>query len=593
MRLSAFANVRFIEARAVGLDLATRRIHLAGRPSIAFDAASLNVGISPDSQIPGVAAHTTPIKPIGQLLDRIDHVLRIASSISTPTSSSDGSSATRHRCVVVGGGAGGVEVALALQHRLGPRGETSLVTRGRLLRDFPDSVRISALRSLVSAGVVVHEHAPVTSVSPQRLMVDDGRTEIDFDTCLWCTEASAPTWLSQVGCNTTKDGFIAIRDTLQSTTHPYLFAVGDCATSVDYPRPKAGVFAVRQGPPLAENLRRYFADIPLKPFKPQSTYLSLISLGRKSCIAAWGPFSFVGDFLWRWKDRIDRAFMRKFSDDLRFDQTPSMIKEVNLDKDSMPVMRCNGCGSKISASALSTALARARADGDGDVLTHDLVEDAALVKLPMGTERLVQTVDFFRSPVADPYLFGKIAAVQALSDIHALGANPLSCLAHCTIELASEKQMSEDLYQMLRGAAAVFRTENCELVGGHTTEGPESVLGFSITGTVSPKQRTKGLLVKGHALILTKAIGTGIALAGVPKGLVGARTIQEAVRQMQQSNGEASQILTHHGVASCTDVTGFGLLGHLAEMLDQSNDCGARLGMSRTITIYFSQDYHY
>ena len=127
------------------------------------------------------------------------------------------------------------------------------------------------------------------------------------------TQASAANWIEESGLATDSNGFMQVNDCLQSVSHPNVFGAGDIAAMVNYPRPKAGVFAVRQGKPLFENLQQFLLAKPLKPFAPQSQYLGLIGTGNKRAIASRGNFMWESPLLWYWKDWIDRKFMQKFS----------------------------------------------------------------------------------------------------------------------------------------------------------------------------------------------------------------------------------------------------------------------------------------
>ncbi len=183
----------------------------------------------------------------------------------------------------------------------------------------------------------------------------------------------------------------------------------------------------------------------------------------------------------------------------------------------------------------------------------------------------MQTVDYFRAIVDDPYLFGKIAAVHALGDVYAMGGEPHTALAIATVPYGLEAKVEADLTMMMTGANEVLREAGCALVGGHTSEGAELALGFSVTGLVDRAAALrKGGLRPGDALILTKPVGTGTLLAADMRLKAKARWIAAAVEHMTVSNGAAAAILRRHGVHAATDVTGFGLLGHLVEMVKAS-----------------------
>lgn len=284
-----------------------------------------------------------------------------------------------------------------------------------------------------------------------------------------------------------------VDDKLQSTGDPSIFAAGDCATSAVHPRPKAGVFAVRSGPPLAENIRRQALGQDLLPFVPQTAFMGLISTGDKNAVLSRSHFFLEGSYLWLWKDSIDRKWMEKYSilPEMALKATPPPEAAVVAGEQALSAiaampMRCGGCGSKVGPTILSRVMKRLSVNDREEILIGlKDPDDAAIVKLPEGTVA-IQTVDFFRSFVNDPYMFGQVAANHALSDIHAMGAEGISALALATVPFGLEEKVEEDLYQIMSGALKVLNEANCILVGGHTTEGPELSLGFAITGAAKP-----------------------------------------------------------------------------------------------------------
>jgi selenide,water dikinase len=177
---------------------------------------------------------------------------------------------------------------------------------------FPPSVRARFGRTLVERGVVLHLSSGALAVEPGTLVATHGR-RIAVDRVVWATGAAPAPWLAAAGLACDDRGFVLTDDTLRSTSHPFVFATGDCATQIDHPREKSGVFAVRQGPPLAANLRRAAYDLPLRRHVPQRHALALVSTGNQHAIAVRGPFVAQGDWVWKWKDRIDRAFVAKYA----------------------------------------------------------------------------------------------------------------------------------------------------------------------------------------------------------------------------------------------------------------------------------------
>jgi selenide,water dikinase len=231
-------------------------------------------------------------------------------------------------------------------------------------------------------------------------------------------------------------------------------------------------------------------------------------------------------------------------------------------------MRCGGCGAKVSAEVLAGALASLPRGSSPDLL--DGPDDAAVLRPPSG-KLLVHSVDHFRAFLDDPFTFGQIAAAHALSDLHAMGAEPWTALAIASVPYGPSGKMRADLSAMLQGAAEILRADGCTLVGGHSAEATEAALGFAVTGLVNAGAilRKSGLR-PGDRLILTKPLGTGIILAAHMRGQARAQWLLAAIGSMRVTNGAAARIAMAHRPNAGTDVTGFGLAGHLKEMLDAS-----------------------
>ncbi len=556
--LATFAQARLVHARACGLDLDGRRLVLDDRPPLRFDVLSLDIGSTARFEVAGAAAHATPVRPVSRFLGRLETLTREA--VARPL-----------KIVVAGGGAGGVELLLSLRHRLAGTGQPhayTLVTAGALMEGHDEKVGRIFRRILGERDVRVLERTAVAEVASGELRTDAGET-VAFDELVWTTGPGPHAWLKDTGL-ALADGFVAVDRAYRSTSHDFVFAAGDTATVLDDPRPKAGVFAVRAGPRLDENLRRAARGLAPKPFRAQRQFLSLISTGDEYAVASRGPFAAEGRLLWRWKDRIDRNWMR------RYQELPDMSAEpatdVALSAPDAHAMRCAGCGAKIPASVLSKALGRL----DPPTVPAVLVglrdgEDAAVLRLEPG-EVAVQTVDMFRAIVSDPYLFGRIAANHALSDLWAMGARPLAALAIAALPPSAPGVVEDELFQMLAGAVAALREAGATLAGGHSAEGAEAMLGFTVTGASRQDALfAKGGLTQGDRLILTKPLGTGALFAAAMRGKAHGRDMEAAVAEMQRSSGEAAAILRSHGARGVTDVTGFGLAGHLVEMLVRSD----------------------
>ena len=575
--LCQFAGARLYHDEAVRIDPGAKQVICAGRPAVPYDLLSINIGSTPSfNGTSGAEEYATPVKPINNFIARWQSLVERVLSSPGP-----------HRIGVVGAGAGGMELLLAVQYRLGKllaeRGQDTggmefhLISKSEsILPAMGAGVARRFERLLAARGAHVHTACEAEKVAPGTVTVDGGGT-IDLDEILWVTAAGAPPWLGNSGLDVDGDGFVQVRDTLQSTSHEDIFAAGDIAAVRNHPRPKAGVFAVRQGPPLADNLRRVLVGRRARPFSPQSSFLTMISAGDKHAVAAkWGR-SVEGRWVWQWKDWIDQRFMRKFNElpEMAEEQAsalnPGLADRATLSDISAIAMRCGGCGAKVGADVLTRALADLEPAENEDVLVGlHAPDDAAVVQIPEG-KVMVHTVDYFRAFIDDAYVFGKVAANHALSDIFAMGAEAQSALAIATVPYGLEGKVETSIREMMSGAMEVLNDAGATLVGGHTSEGPELALGFSVNGLADRKAiLRKGGMAAGDVLVLTKPLGTGTLFAADMQQKAKGRWIEGALHHMVQSNRAAAQCLFSHGASACTDVTGFGLLGHTVEMTKAS-----------------------
>ena len=419
-------------------------------------------------------------------------------------------------------------------------------------------------RAMAKQRIDLRTSARVVSVNHDSITLADN-TRLDCDIVLWATDATAPPLLSQLGLPQTAEGFLRVRPTLQSVGRDNVFAVGDSATFDDFSIPKAGVYAVREGPVLWRNLNHCLENKPLEPYEPQSDFLRLINTGDRSAIGEYRGWSFEGRWVWKRKDRIDTRFM-----DMYQAYAPPAMMTPSIEPARK--MRCAGCGGKIAGSTLSRVLARLDVPTSPQVaIGLDRPDDAAVI-LPSPGHPLTVTVDYFSSPLDDPYFLGRIAALHAASDLFAFGARPIAALAMATIPEGSPRKQEQLLYEILSGSLRELRAMNATLVGGHTIEGPELTVGFTMLadqGTVAP--RTKAGLRIGDRLVLTKPLGTGVLLAAHQQAACRAAWMESLQVVMLQSNQTAASFVEEFDIQGVTDVTGFGLAGHLLEMLRAAN----------------------
>ena len=543
-KLAQFANARFIAAEASGIDTAERRILFPDRPALRYDVLSINTGGVPGERF--ASDFVTPVKPIGRFLP-VWHEL--TANGSPPA-----------RLGIVGAGPGGVELALAISHRYPGTRCTLLDANGEILRGIAPKARRRLQAALKERGIALVTGTRVTQASDGQLIAGD--TSIAVDHALWATGVEAPTWFAESGIDTNPAGFVAVNEYLQSTSHPEIFSVGDVSHSVAQPRPKSGVYAVRQGPFLAENVRRFATGRRLRRFRAQRHAMAIVGMGVGNAVASRGRIHAKGAWVWSVKRWIDRRFMRKFSDLPKMrEKSPQLPGEL---LDDMPAtMRCGGCGAKIGADSLNAVLGRLNVPTSASILSG-IGEDAAVVQVAAGN--LAISCDGFRAMIDDTYRFGRVGAHHALNDLFAMGAAPRFALAIATVPVMADRMMEDDLFQMMSGALDVFTAHGVDLVGGHSSEGAELGLSFSVTGALDDEPLAKGGLSLGETLVLTGAIGTGAVLAGAMQGRARAEYLLSAIDQMDSSNAAAADILRQHGARGCTDVTGFGLAGHLSEM---------------------------
>lgn len=568
--LTAFANARLIHASASKVDTAGQQVHFHDRPPIPYDVLSINIGSRPRNVLTE-GAHVLPIKPIDRFLIGWRDITRQV--VDRPGTFHLG---------VVGAGAGGVEVSLAAQYRLQSllRGKNlppekiriTLIGSGEeIMPTHNRRVRGKFLRVLAARGINLKTGVTISRVDENAISGKEG--SFASDAVIWVTNASAQSWPRDSGLAVDEGGFIRVNDFLQSTSHPQVFAAGDIASIDNQRREKSGVFAVRQGPVLAKNLRNSLFGRPLQRYHAQEKFLGLISTGDQYAIASRGNWSLEGRWLWWVKDRIDRRFMRRFGELPDMDgEAVSVDTEGLADTDtirelSAVAMRCGGCGAKVGSTVLRRVVDRLKTTRRDDVVIGlDSPDDAAALVVPEG-KILIQSVDYFRAFIDDAYIFGRIAANHALGDIYAMGAEAQSALAIATLPYAREAIIEDQLFQVMSGALAVLNPEGIALVGGHSSEGAELSFGLAVNGTGDPqKLLKKGGMQSGQSIILTKAIGTGTIMAADMRRKARGRWVHNALDKMMLSNREGAEILRSYHATACTDVTGFGLLGHLVEM---------------------------
>jgi pyridine nucleotide-disulfide oxidoreductase family protein len=303
--LAQAAGVEFAETAAVALDAREHTITLADGRVAEYDLLSIDTGSAPPrAAMPGAQEYALFVRPIERFVGLLDRLVDLARTRALDVP-------------VIGGGAAGFELVLALAHRLrrdaaAHEHRLALVTGGAApLAGYPDGVISRGRRVLSAHGISVVEQV-CTAIESDRLHLADGATLASHAPVV-AIGGAAPTWLQGSGLALDERGFIAVGATQQSTSHPEVFAAGDVATRVDAPHPKSGVYAVRAGPPLAANLLHALAGQAPQPYQPQRRTLNLLSCGDRHAMASWGAWAWQGDWVWRWKDHIDRSFITRYA----------------------------------------------------------------------------------------------------------------------------------------------------------------------------------------------------------------------------------------------------------------------------------------
>jgi selenide,water dikinase len=545
-KLCHAGQIRLIHGRVSGIDLVNKVVYLDHQASISYDKVSINTGSTPNVDVAGAREFGVGVKPVSQLTASWKKLLSQKNSHTTP------------HWAVVGGGAAGIEMVLAIAHRFKHAGDhlrLSLVqSSAQLLPGYHSHVQKKVALALKQYEVELVTDFRVSRATKNALESNTGQT-LSIDQSIWCTPATAPRWPTLAGLDTDSNGFIAVNEFLQSTSHEDVFACGDVAAMIKSPRPKAGVYAVRCAPFLTKNLTAAFSGQIMKSVSLQTDFLSLIALGDKVAVGQRGWFSLNGKWVWRWKNQIDQKFMALFAKNLP--AMPTMDNEP---------MHCGGCGSKIGPELLSDTLQELSIYPNENFST-DLTqaEDAAVAAVVNNTS-LFQSIDGFRAFSDDYYKLGIAATHHAVNDIYAMGLQPTSAQVWANLKFEHPRLIKRDFKRLMQGVTETLIHHETTLVGGHSTQGAETHLALVVNGLgVSAWQ--KNAIVEGDWLILNKPLGTGIVLAANAQGAASTQSVEALWGHLLQSNRAFFLALGNKDIHAATDVTGFGLIGHALEML--------------------------
>ncbi len=547
------AGVSFILGEINSLDIFENRLFLEGRPPISFSMLSLNVGSETVvnnklSKANDLVSSIRPFRNSYQWIKNFENKSKEVNSLPF---------------TIVGSGFAAIEIVFALRKRWPNRKLRLQVLSNKLNPRFKRFLKLSKIK-IISSKKYNHEGP-----------------------CLFCTGSKAPKWLEKSSLKVNKDGRVLTNSCFQVKGRSDIFAVGDCGVITSDVRPSSGVWAVRAALPLAKNIERSLLGKSLLKWRPQYFALQLVGgFSAKNLPTAWlfwGPL-IIGPYscLWRLKQFVDRSFMRGFS------------KTLNM-QFNKKMMACRGCAAKVAAQPLQAALKLAEI-----IKLDDLPEDAALVESSIAGGSWFQSVDGFPALVSDPWLNARLTTLHACSDLWARGASVTSAQAVITLPPIHQRLQKELLTQSLAGIKSALDDQGAQLVGGHTFESRSPMveniplgieISLSVNGLVAPPlvPWDKAGLKPGDDILLSRGLGSGVIFAAAMHGGLPPKIVDETLWTLSKSQHDLFDPLVKNKsnlsdlslIHACTDITGFGLLGHLGEMIQASNANRVKASLKR------------
>ena len=543
-------TVKKIEKKQSSLICKTGRV-------INFDLLSINIGSNSAPLINGFKKFGCSVRPLAAFHERWENFLQSIDGNSSPV------------ICIIGGGLASIELSFAMDIRLKKLGIENFKIKILERRKAFGSLSSNQQRYLRTKAklrkIEILENLIIKEVSKNELVVKNGK-RVHSDFIVSCI-GPQPHDLFKNSKIEHREGYVSVDKTLRIVGFQNAFAVGDCA---DFPVEfveRSGVFAVRQAPILHKNILKLAKNQELVQFKPQSDYLKLIVYEGNSAIFLRNGIAFSAKWVWSLKNYIDRKFIDNFK----------RLSEMVLGNMENPVnnskqMLCGGCGSKVGNVILESSLRKLSSTGSKHIVSK-IGDDAAVIKINSSFQSL--TTDHLRAFTNDAWLQSKITAIHALGDIWAMGSNPDFALTNIIIPESSNEIQKRTIEEIIDGANSVFDTEGVKIIGGHTSLGKEIVIGFTLGGFSGKPPKTVDKACVGDQIILTKPLGSGVLLAGEMRFEGEGQDLKNLFDEMSKSQRSIARILS--GVAnSMTDITGFGLAGHLLNIVSKSN-VGAKI----------------
>ncbi len=541
------ASVAIVIAEIEGLDLKNNHVILKNRAPIFYDNLSLDVGSETvknnQYNYIGNEDQVITIKPFSKTLkwlEQEDDRLKLFSTEIT----------------VVGSGLAAIEIVFALRRRWPGR---HINLRANNL-DSKFSIKRLLLKQSIK---IIKEDYPIKGP------------------VILCTGNQSPEWLRNSGLPVNSSGRIFTNKKLQVEENSNIFAVGDCGTIRNFYRPPSGTWAVKAASPLARNLERINTKIKIINWQPQQFSLQLLGINiefkKNIGIAFWGPIIFGPlPLIWKLKQFLDKSFMHKFNSDLKMFKS-----EIN----NVQNMECRGCAAKLAAQPLRKALEKSRLSN-----LNNEPEDSSIISSENVEENIIQSVDGFPALLSDPWLNARLTALHASSDLWACGGLVNSAQSVITLPSVSPDLQQELLSQCILGLQSALLPQGAKLVGGHTLESRSPLMnpitmGIQITlcvnGILSSKKNfwRKNGIKANDVLLLSRGLGSGVIFAAAMQGDSRSEDFDEILTTLSKSQhglvNQIQNILNDNdnfgSIHACTDITGFGLLGHLSEMVYATN----------------------
>ena len=522
-----------------------------------FDFLSINIGSNSLPLINGFRKFGCSVRPLAGFHERWEKFLQSLNSNTCPV------------ICIIGGGLASIELSFAMDIRLRKMGienfNIKIFERGTAFGKLSQNQQRYLKAKAALRKIEIIENTVVKEVSTDGLIKENGKLVLAgfIVSCI----GPQPNDLIKNSKIENRDGYVSVDRTLKVKGFNNAFAVGDCADFPSQVVDKSGVYAVRQAPILYKNILKLLSNKELVQFKPQSDYLKLIVYENTSAILLRNGIAFSGKWVWSLKKYIDNKFIKNFK---KLSENAS--KEMKTIGNNDKPMLCGGCGSKVGNVILEASL-KNLSNANSRHIVSEIGDDAAVLKINSSFQAL--TTDHLRSFTNDAWLQSKITAIHALGDLWAMGSNPDIALTNIIIPESSNEIQKRTIKEIIDGANSVFDAEGVKIVGGHTSLGKEIVIGFTLGGFSEKRPNTVDKACAGDQIILTKPLGSGVLLAGEMRFEGEAQDLKNLFDAMSTSQSSISKVLSR-AANSMTDITGFGLAGHLINIVSKSN-VGAKI----------------